>query len=62
MDRLPRAAALVLNPTSDEAFRRAVDEAGYSGPIEVEIFNQQVWDTPGDEVLRTIKERYTRCC
>jgi sugar phosphate isomerase/epimerase len=42
--------------------REAVDTAGYSGPIEVEIFNQQVWDTPGDEVLRTIKARYLECC
>jgi sugar phosphate isomerase/epimerase len=43
-------------------FRHAVDGAGYRGPIEVEIFNQRVWDTPGDEVLTTIKDRYTRFC
>ncbi|MGN6700443.1 MAG: sugar phosphate isomerase/epimerase, partial [Thermomicrobiales bacterium] len=35
-----------------------VDAAGYSGPIEVEIFNQAIWDTPGDEVLKTMCERY----
>lgn len=34
MDRLPRAAALVLNPTSDEAFRRAVDEAIRDGATD----------------------------
>lgn len=42
--------------------REAVDGAGYDGPIEVEIFNQQVWDTPGDEVLATIKDRFQRVC
>ena len=31
--------------------REAVDAAGYAGPIEVEIFNQRIWDMPGAEVL-----------
>lgn len=39
---------------------RWVAAAGYTGPVEVEIFNQEIWDTPGDEVLRTISERYVR--
>ena len=38
--------------------RAAVDAASYTGPIEVEIFNRAIWDTPGDEVLATIRERY----
>jgi sugar phosphate isomerase/epimerase len=38
--------------------RQAVDAAGYSGPIEVEIFNQQIWDMPGERVLEVIKERF----
>lgn len=42
--------------------REAVDAAGYGGPIEVEIFNQKVWDTPGDEVLALIKDRFQRVC
>jgi sugar phosphate isomerase/epimerase len=41
--------------------RRAVEAAGYRGPIEVEIFNQAVWDAPADEVLARIRERYLRC-
>ena len=41
--------------------RAAVEDAGYRGPIEVEIFNQDVWDRPGDEVLAQIKERYLAC-
>jgi sugar phosphate isomerase/epimerase len=35
-----------------------VADAGYTGDIEVEIFNQQIWDNPGDELLETIKNRY----
>jgi sugar phosphate isomerase/epimerase len=42
--------------------REAVDAAGYAGPIEVEIFNQQIWDMPGDEVLALAKERYLSEC
>ncbi|MGG6381773.1 sugar phosphate isomerase/epimerase family protein [Paenarthrobacter sp. NEAU-H11] len=35
-----------------------VRDAGYTGDIEVEIFNQDIWDTDGDAVLATVKERY----
>ncbi len=38
--------------------RSAVDQAGYDGPIEVEIFNQALWDMPGDELLELICRRY----
>ena len=41
--------------------RAAVDQAGYSGPIEVEIFNQKLWDMPGDEVLELMKRRFEEC-
>ncbi|MDQ6772121.1 MAG: sugar phosphate isomerase/epimerase [Candidatus Dormibacteraeota bacterium] len=37
--------------------RGAVEAAGYDGPIEVEIFNRSVWDTPGDRVLEDLKAR-----
>jgi sugar phosphate isomerase/epimerase len=39
------------------SMRGAVEAAGYRGPIEVEIFNQVLWETPGDEVLTLIRER-----
>jgi sugar phosphate isomerase/epimerase len=42
--------------------RQAVDRAAYSGPIEVEIFNQRIWDTPGEDVLALIKERFVSEC
>ncbi|OYD07162.1 sugar phosphate isomerase/epimerase family protein [Paludifilum halophilum] len=38
--------------------RQAVEEAGYNGPIEVEIINQAIWDQPGDQTLQTMKDRY----
>ncbi len=38
--------------------RTAVDAAGYSGPIEVEIFNEQLWSQPADDIARLVKERY----
>lgn len=38
--------------------REAVEQAGYTGPIEVEIFNQAIWDMPGEEVLELMKARY----
>jgi sugar phosphate isomerase/epimerase len=39
--------------------RQAVDQAGYDGPIEVEIFNRVIWDTDPDQVLEQMIERFT---
>jgi len=38
--------------------RRAVEEAGYRGPIEVEIFNEELWRTPLKEVVQTVRQSY----
>ncbi|CAN5550597.1 sugar phosphate isomerase/epimerase [soil metagenome] len=35
-----------------------VAEAGYTGDVEVEIFNEAVWATDGRTVLETMKQRY----
>ena len=32
-------------------FREAVDAAGYTGPVEVEVFREDVWARPGRDVL-----------
>jgi len=37
--------------------RQAVDKTGYDGPIEVEIFNEEVWKSADDQLL----ERIQRC-
>jgi sugar phosphate isomerase/epimerase len=64
-DWLPPKPDLLLSrtmmgdgPIEIRRIREAVDAAGYGGPIEVEIFNQDVWNAPGDEVLALTKERY----
>jgi len=38
--------------------RAAVTAAGYRGDTEVEIFNADLWATPGDEVVATVLRRY----
>ncbi|WP_262015294.1 sugar phosphate isomerase/epimerase family protein [Micromonospora sp. Mcm103] len=38
--------------------RRAVEAAGYTGDVEVEIFNAEVWATDPDVVLATMTARY----
>lgn len=43
---LPGAGCIELR-----RFRQAVDAAGYTGPIEVEVFHADVWARPGPEVL-----------
>jgi sugar phosphate isomerase/epimerase len=39
-------------------FRDAVDAAGYTGPIEVEVFNAGLWARPGAEILAATIEAY----
>ncbi|MEH0841051.1 hypothetical protein V6U81_01480 [Micromonospora sp. CPCC 205711] len=31
--------------------REAVDAAGYTGPVEVEVFDAAFWSRPGPEIL-----------
>jgi len=38
--------------------RQAVDNTGYDGPIEVEIFNEDVWKSADDRLLDLIKHRF----
>ncbi|SEQ43930.1 sugar phosphate isomerase/epimerase family protein [Microlunatus flavus] len=40
------------------AFSRAVGRAGYTGDVEVEIFNADVWAQPPAEVVATLSTRY----
>jgi len=41
-----------------EHLRELVTKAGYIGPIEVEIFNEELWRMPGSKLLQLIKERF----
>lgn len=40
------------------AITAMVTAAGYTGDIEVEIFNEAIWETDGNAVLATMKQRY----
>ncbi|KXK58395.1 sugar phosphate isomerase [Micromonospora rosaria] len=40
--------------------REAVDAAGYTGPVEVEVFNAEVWARPGRAVLDASVAGYLR--
>lgn len=38
--------------------RHEVEQAGYRGPIEVEIFNETLWGRPVDELMQLTKRRF----
>jgi sugar phosphate isomerase/epimerase len=40
--------------------RGLVEEAGYTGPVEVEVINPALADVPADELLADIKARFAR--
>jgi sugar phosphate isomerase/epimerase len=40
--------------------RQFVDQAGYDGPIEVEIFNRALWDSDPNQVLTQVIERFEK--
>ena len=44
------------------AIRRMIEAAGYRGIQEVEIFSDDWWARPGDEVLRVVIERFAAVC
>jgi sugar phosphate isomerase/epimerase len=36
----------------------SVAAAGYDGYVEVEIFNQEIWDAPADQTAAKVRERF----
>jgi len=44
----------------NRGLRGLVERAGYNGLIEVEIFNQALWDTDPDTVLAQVIERFEK--
>ena len=38
--------------------RQAVDATGYDGPVEVEIFNEEIWKTADDGLMEKIQQRF----
>lgn len=45
-------------PIDHKHLRRCVESAGYAGPIEVEVFNAELWARPGDAVLTDMIAAY----
>jgi sugar phosphate isomerase/epimerase len=41
--------------------RGLVEEAGYDGPIEVEVINPELMELAGDELLALVCERSLSC-
>ena len=41
-----------------EPISASVLRAGYDGYIEVEIFNQEIWDAPAEQTAMTVRERF----
>ena len=39
-------------------WRNLVEAAGYTGPIEVELFNEELWARDGREVLAETAARF----
>ena len=40
--------------------RALVEDAGYDGPIEVEVINREAWERPGDEIVADACEAFLR--
>jgi sugar phosphate isomerase/epimerase len=52
---------LMVDGTIDNRkLRGLVEQAGYDGPIEVEIFNRALWDADPDAVLAQVIERFEK--
>ncbi|WP_216205284.1 sugar phosphate isomerase/epimerase family protein [Amycolatopsis aidingensis] len=45
-------------PIEHRRLRACVEAAGYRGPIEVEVFNAELWRRPGAEVLAEVISSY----
>ena len=41
--------------------RHAVEAAGYAGPIEVEIFNDEIWMNANGKLMQLIQQRFVEC-
>jgi sugar phosphate isomerase/epimerase len=42
--------------------REAVDATGYTGPIEVEIFNEEIWKNADETLPTLIQSRFVEHC
>jgi sugar phosphate isomerase/epimerase len=57
-DRLQGRGMMGTGVIDLKRIRAAVEEAGYDGPIEVEVINRDAWDRPGDDIVAEACEAF----
>jgi sugar phosphate isomerase/epimerase len=57
-DRLQGRGMMGTGVIDLKRIRAAVEEAGYDGPIEVEVINRGAWDRPGDDIVAEACEAF----
>jgi sugar phosphate isomerase/epimerase len=57
-DRLQGRGMMGTGVIELKRIRAAVEEAGYDGPIEVEVINRDAWDRPGDDIVAEACEAF----
>jgi sugar phosphate isomerase/epimerase len=53
-DRLQGRGMMGAGVIDLKRIRAAVEEAGYDGPIEVEVINREAWERPADEIVAEV--------
>lgn len=59
-DRLQGRGMMGAGVIDLRRIRAAVEDAGYDGPIEVEVINRDAWERPGDDVVGEACEAFLR--
>src|SRR5215210_8894352 len=57
-DRLQGRGMMGSGVIELKRIRAAVEDAGYDGPIEVEVINRDAWERPGDDVVAEACEAF----
>jgi sugar phosphate isomerase/epimerase len=57
-DRLQGRGMMGAGVIELKRMRRAVEDAGYDGPIEVEVISREAWERPGDDVVAEACEAF----
>jgi sugar phosphate isomerase/epimerase len=57
-DRLQGRGMMGAGVIDLKRIRAAVEDAGYDGPIEVEVINREAWERPGDDIVAEACEAF----
>jgi sugar phosphate isomerase/epimerase len=61
-DRLQGRGMMGQGVIELKRIRAAVEQAGYDGPIEVEVINRDAWSRAGDELVGEACDAFVRAC